>query len=442
MNKLLRTAGLLGYQPMRNRGVMSATVIEQRRGSSDGVGTSEIDCIPRPGVPRYTDNMDSSICLALVQRAAMVAVILTMQRSGPVVHGSTHLTRSTNDELFEALMTEGNAAYEAGAFDDAIGPFEQAMRLRPDDFTARHRAASALSQARFGDVVKQSNRAIEMLEGSIRMAPVGSAEWADAQSGLGIVWRNRSFGDTAENFAKAIEAFTAALTVHTKSSHPHDWAMTQNNLGNALLFTPTGDLAENIARAIACYEAACTVFVTDADRTRWAIAQHNLGLAWGRNPSGDRTENASKAIGAFHAALTVLTHEAHPTRWLSAQESMASMWMEMPTGERSQNLQNAILILETIVSVHTLTTSPSHWAQGQYHLALCYAELAEQPGQDECELLRRSIAASKGALRVYTRDAFPQDHADASRNLAIDRETYVNAGCDHVVPFDDIAPAE
>jgi len=56
-------------------------------------------------------------------------------------------------------------------------------------------------------------------------------------------------------------------------------------------------------------------------------------------------------------------------------------------------------------------------------------KLADQPGEDRCALLRRAIAASKGALTTRTADAFPREHAGASHNLAIMRGRYEAAGC-------------
>lgn len=63
--------------------------------------------------------------------------------------------------------------------------------------------------------------------------------------------------------------------------------------------------------------------------------------------------------------------------------------------------------------------------------------------RDQAALLRESIAASKGALLVYTPTDFPQQHADTSHNLAIDRgryESLPNAAKE--IPFDKIPPAK
>ncbi len=42
------------------------------------------------------------------------------------------------DEAFLLLMLEGDNWYQAGEFDKAIGPYEQALAIRPEDFRARN----------------------------------------------------------------------------------------------------------------------------------------------------------------------------------------------------------------------------------------------------------------------------------------------------------------
>src|SRR5207302_1417440 len=82
-------------------------------------------------------------------------------------------------------------------------------------------------------------------------------DWATTQNNLGIAYRNLPTGDRAENLAKAIACYEAALRVYTEADFPQDWAMTQNNLGIAYsarrLFQ---DNRANIELTLSCFEAA------------------------------------------------------------------------------------------------------------------------------------------------------------------------------------------
>ena len=137
------------------------------------------------------------------------------------------------------------------------------MALRPDSIAARTYAATPTTLARLGDLAAHRKRAIEIYEGTLRLVPPRSADWATTQNNLGAAWAGLPAGDRAGNLAKAIACYEAALTVHTEGAAPTDWAATQNNLGNAWQSLPTGDRAGNLAKAIACYEAALTVRTRD-----------------------------------------------------------------------------------------------------------------------------------------------------------------------------------
>ena len=78
----------------------------------------------------------------------------------------------------------------------------------------------------------------------------------------------------------------------------------------------------------------------------------------------------------------------------------------------------------------------------QYNLGIVFVKLAERPEEDRCGRLRQAIACWKTALIVYPAQAFPREHANTAKNLAIVRKAYEAADCAGKVPFDDIAPAK
>lgn len=322
---------------------------------------------------------------------------------------------SAIDEALGLLTMEGDNWYNAGEPDKAIEPYEQAMALRPGDIAVRSSAALARTFARQGDCTGHRRRAIEILDGSLARVPSSSAQWAAAQDNLGIAWAAMPTGDRAENLARAIAAYEAALTVRTKDAFPVDWARTQNNLAAAWADVTTGERAQNLAKAIAAYEGALTVFTRTAYPTEWAMLQSNLGVARAKLPTGNRAENLQLAIAAYEAALTVRTKEAQADDWATTQNNLASAWMELPAGDHGQNLSKAIAAYEAVLTVHTRDAYPANWAATQHNLGNAWSSL---PTGNRAENLAKAIAAYEAALAVRTKDADPAAWAATQNCLA------------------------
>lgn len=298
-------------------------------------------------------------------------------------------------EAFDLDMLEGKRWHFAGEYDKAIELFERAMERRKDNFEARNHAAIAHTSARQGDIAAHRLRAIEIAEGTLKLVPDHSTDWAKTQGNLGVAWEN----------------------------------------------LPTGDRAANLGKAIACYELALEVYTRAAHHVDWAGTQLNLGVAFGKFPY-DRGVNLTKAIAYFKSALKVLNKSAHPAVWAMTQNNLGNAWAILPTGDRATNLAESIANYESALEVFTRFEHPMGWAATQHNLGIALAAMAALPGQDKCGLLRRAIAASKGAFTIRTPEAFPREHASTLEILNIVRQTYEAAGCAADIPFDDIPPAQ
>jgi len=235
------------------------------------------------------------------------------------------LKRDPLAEAFRLLTLEGDNWYNAGEYDRAIGPYEQALALRPEDPQAMNNAAIAHAQARLGDIAAHQRKAIALLTQAqgTWTREAHPADWALIQNNLGEAWRIMPTGDQAENLGKAIAAYGLALEVRTREAHPAEWAATQNNLGTAWLNMPTGDRAENLGKAIAAYGLALEVYTREAHPVECAMTQNNLGIAWADMPTGDPAENLGKAIAAYGLALEVYTREAHPVEWATTRFNLS-----------------------------------------------------------------------------------------------------------------------
>ena len=116
-----------------------------------------------------------------------------------------------------------------------------------------------------------------------------------------------------QHLAEAVAAYRAALEVRTRAPLPQDWAATQNNLGVALQEQGTRTGGEDgrrlLAEAVAAYRAALEVRTRALLPQQWATTQNNLGFALGeqgtRTSGEDGRHLLAEALAAFRGALGV-----------------------------------------------------------------------------------------------------------------------------------------
>jgi tetratricopeptide (TPR) repeat protein len=89
---------------------------------------------------------------------------------------------------------------------------------------------------------------------------------------------------------------------------------------------------------------------------------------------------------------------------------------QFPQGERADNLEIAIRGYEIALRVYTREAFPEQWATVQHNLGTAYSNRLRGERQENLE---RAIAAYKAALEVLTREAFPVDWASTQNNLAV-----------------------
>ena len=139
-----------------------------------------------------------------------------------------------------------------------------------------------------------------------------TSQWWDDWSG-GTPWRpacstrqwpcgvlgKRESG--SERLEQAVEAYRAALEVHTRERAPIDWASTQNNIGVALqaLGEREGG-TERLERAVEAYSAALEVRARERHPLDWASTQNNLGNAlWTLGKRGKWYEGSRASGGSL-----------------------------------------------------------------------------------------------------------------------------------------------
>jgi tetratricopeptide (TPR) repeat protein len=267
------------------------------------------------------------------QRALGMIALNQHQQADQLIQQLKSKPGNPIDEAFQLLSMEGDNWYQAGEADKALGPYEQALSLKPNDFKAHNQLVCALILGRDGDVAARRLRAIKVSEQALKLVPSGSTDWAKTQNNIGIAWQNLPTRDAAaktKNVEQAIAAYQAALGVYTKTADPADWAWTQDNLGLAWSDLPaasTAENAENLRRAITAFEAALSVRTKETHPADWARTQHSLGLAWLNLPTGNHAENLKYATAAFEAALDVPAASVSPQSRLSDETGLS--WAQL-----------------------------------------------------------------------------------------------------------------
>jgi len=396
--------------------------------------------------PDYTPEQQQRIDEALARGSAedkARAAILNRDHDEAARHFAK-VKASHDAEAFEIATLEGDMHYYAGDFDAALEPYEDALRLRPDDPRALHNAAVAACQARLGDLTTHRRRAIKLFEQILSKWTRATypTHWAATQVNIGHALAALPTGDRAQNLSAAIACYESALEVFTHADHPAPWATVQINLGTALAELLTGNRAQNLFRAIKSFESALTVYSREKYPIVWAMTQNNLGTACAELPTRNRSENLSRAINCYRLALEVLNCEAHSTDWAMTQNNLGISWQELPSGDRSKNLDRAIACYKSALEVFTRATHPANWASTQNNLGTAWRFVANLNVPPACDPLLRSIAALNACLSVWTPRRYPHDHQLASNNREVSIAAFIKANCGTREDALAIPPAE
>ena len=88
---------------------------------------------------------------------------------------------------------------------------------------------------------------------------------------------------------------------------------------------------------------------------------------------------------------------------------------EFPLGDRALNLELSLTASQLALKVFTRNAFPENWAMIQNSLGNAYGDRIRGERADNIEL---AVASFELALQIYTRDAFPEDWAMTQNNLA------------------------
>ncbi|MGR9116279.1 MAG: hypothetical protein ACU85E_10975 [Gammaproteobacteria bacterium] len=344
------------------------------------------------------------------------------------------IKKEQNARQFEILTLEGDNWYQAGQFDKAIQPYEDALALQQNNPEARHNFASALIKANQGNSKAYLTRAIQLLNANLAHFKDHSYQWANTFNTLGIALSDlgiRSSGEKGNQLLEeSVSAYQAALKVFTREDLTQDWAMTQNNLGNVLsnlgVRKPGAEGNQLLEEAASIYRTVLEVFTRETLPKDWAATQNNLGtVLWRlgvRKPGAAGDQLLEEAASAFTSALKVYTRQDLPHFWAMSQGNLGTVLSTLgrrkPGAAGNQLLKESVSAYRALLEIFTRKDTPQDWALVQNNLGNVLSNLGvREPGTAGNELLEEAVSAYRAALKIRTREDLLQDWAMTQNNL-------------------------
>ncbi|WP_156092471.1 tetratricopeptide repeat protein [Rhodovibrio salinarum] len=320
-----------------------------------------------------------------------------------------------------AVDTESRASYLVETLRPARDKLQTLMRSPPDGMADTMQASLHEAYANTCLILGEQSGRLEDIEEAVQAylaalevhtcerLPLG---WAATQNNLGNALR--TLGQREEGTARleeAVAAYRAALEVHTRERLPLGWAATQNNLGNAL--STLGEREEGTARleeAVAAYRAALEVHTRERLPLDWGMTQNNLGNAL--RVLGEREEGMARleeAVAAFRAALELYARERLPLCWAMTQNNLGNALKTL--GEREKGtarLEDAVAAYRAALEVRTRERLPLDWGMTQNNLGNALRALGER--EEGMTRLEEALSAYDDALKVLRSDSAPAYH--------------------------------
>ncbi|WP_354634797.1 CHAT domain-containing tetratricopeptide repeat protein [Planktothricoides raciborskii] len=258
--------------------------------------------------------------------------------------------------------------------------------------------------------------------------------------------QNFSLGNRSNNLEIAISGYEIIATVFTQENDAKMWAINQANLGSVYIKRIQGERADNLEKAIAAYQAALEVYTWESYPDKCAENQLNLGVVYNNRMRGEWKHNLEVASSYYQAALGFYTRESYPEKWeninqvlqevnnnrsfiflmevlQATQQSLGDPSIVYPILE--QNLEKIDLNLAEILknwAAKTFSEFTDNQASSSVipgYIVILANLLQNFSLGNRSDNLEIAIIAYESALKVYTREAVPQDWAMIQSNLGL-----------------------
>ncbi|HEY6309832.1 MAG TPA: CHAT domain-containing protein [Streptosporangiaceae bacterium] len=324
-------------------------------------------------------------------------------------------------ELMEHLLATDNAPQRiellraAVTRDDVVLPSFRADLL--DQLGVDLLSADSVDQA------EDQEEAINALQTALKALceQEDPDRWSTIQCHLANAFAERTSGDRADNFERAIEHCTNAVKASSAPATGSDrirpapgreasWVTNVGLLGQLYRDRRLGDQHENYRRAIGAFEATEAVWARTTHPYEWARVQNSLGMVHlGARPDAAERGNPEAshlAADAFRRALGIITKERYPDEWAGITTNLA-MALTVPTDADDKDREKAIGLLIDTLSVRTKERFPREWARVQHNLGQAYHQgTSAGPDVD----LKAAAKYFSAALEVLTLVDTPADH--------------------------------
>ncbi|MEG4202048.1 CHAT domain-containing protein [Microcoleus sp. Pol12A5] len=139
----------------------------------------------------------------------------------------------------------------------------------------------------------------------------------------------------------------------------------------------------------------------------------NLSIHINDFPLGSRANNLEIAITGYQIVLN--NQEPGSEKFAQTQNNLAAAYTERIRGEKAENIEMAIASFTAALKVYKREAFPQDWAMTQNNLGNAYSDRIKG---EKAENIEMAIASYTAALEVRTRHTFPEKWAMTQNNLA------------------------
>ena len=250
--------------------------------------------------------------------------------------------------------------------------------------------------------------AIEALETQLAQTPRGLRPYEHAAIAyrLGLAYAELPAGSREANLRRALAYYDVAAGVFDPRFDPVEHARVIN--AAAAAHRALGDRR----RAATLFEEASRLFEGRGRDPERAAALNNLGLA--------RTElgEATLAVEAFDQAVE-LFDPGSPDGRRGRVATLHNRGQAHATMGTEEGLDAALADYEEAQADLDADEAPYHYGLVHHSIGVACSALAAIRHDDRSRLLEEAVEAFKESLTVFTRTAFPYQHALAKHNLGL-----------------------
>jgi len=138
----------------------------------------------------------------------------------------------------------------------------------------------------------------------------------------------------------------------------------------------------------------------------------DLSIHINQFPRGNRANNIEIAITGYQIALN--NREPGSEKFAQTENNLANAYLYRIKGSRAENLERAIFYYQEALKVRTRDSFPQDWATTQNNLAAAYYSRIKG---EKAENIEWAIAFYNAALAIRTRNDFPKLWAETKNNL-------------------------